>query len=104
MTRPASEVLDALGNPTRREILRILGEGPRAVGEIAAELPVSRPAVSKHLRVLESAQLVGCEHDGTRSIYELERAGFDAAREWLDGFWDEALSRFKLLAENTEPR
>ncbi len=104
MTRPASEVLDALGNPTRREILRILGEGPRAVGEIAAELPVSRPAVSKHLRVLESAQHVGCEHDGTRSIYELQRAGFDAAREWLDGFWDEALSRFKLLAENTEPR
>lgn len=93
-------VLDALGSPTRRRILELLGDGPRPVGEIAAALPVSRPAVSKHLRLLEAAELVEFEASGTRNVYRLEQAGFDAARDWLGGFWDEALARFAMLAEN----
>jgi DNA-binding transcriptional ArsR family regulator len=97
-------VLDALGNDTRRAIVRLLAPGPRAVGELAARLPVSRPAVSKHLRILEDAKLVTFESDGTRNVYRLERAGFDAAHAWLDQFWDEALARFKLVAENTKER
>ncbi len=91
--------LDALGSPTRRHIVRILAPGPRSVGEIAAELPISRPAVSRHLRILEDAALVACEARGRRHMFRLHRAGFDAARRWLDAFWDEALSRFVLVAE-----
>jgi DNA-binding transcriptional ArsR family regulator len=98
------EVFDALGNSVRREIMRILAPGPRPVGEIAAGLPVSRPAVSKHLRVLEEAQLVAHDKQGNRNVFRLERAGFDAARHWLDEFWDDALARFVLAAENTRPR
>lgn len=98
------EVFDALGNPVRREIMRILAPGPRPVGEIAAVLPVSRPAVSKHLRVLENAQLVAHDKQGNRNVFRLERVGFDAARQWLEEFWDEALARFAMVAENTRPR
>jgi DNA-binding transcriptional ArsR family regulator len=74
------------------------------VGRIAAQLPVSRPAVSKHLRLLHEAGLVACESRGNQNLYRIEAAGFDAARRWLDAFWDEALTRFKLTAENTTPR
>lgn len=95
-----TDAFDALGNPTRRAIVRILGAGPRSVGEIAAELPVSRPAVSKHLRLLSAAKLVTHQVDGVRNVFRLERAGFEAARRWLDAFWDEALSRFAMVAEN----
>ncbi|MCA9656187.1 MAG: winged helix-turn-helix transcriptional regulator [Myxococcales bacterium] len=98
------DALDALGCPTRRSIVRLLAEGPRPVGEIAAALPVSRPAVSKHLRILEQAELVAHDRQGTRNLFRLERRGFDAARRWLDAFWDEALARFVMLAENTEER
>ncbi len=97
----ADEALEALGNPIRRQILTILAPGPRPVGEIAAQLPVSRPAVSKHLRLLQNAELVAFERSGNRNLFRLEAAGFDAAKVWLDAFWDEALARFALVAENT---
>jgi DNA-binding transcriptional ArsR family regulator len=101
-----SSALDALGNPVRRQILRLLQEQPRPVGELreALDVDISRPAVSKHLRILEAAELVSHESRGTRNIYRLEATGFEAARAGLDSFWDEALGRFKLLAENTSPR
>ncbi|HJL20118.1 MAG TPA: metalloregulator ArsR/SmtB family transcription factor [Sandaracinaceae bacterium LLY-WYZ-13_1] len=91
--------LDALGNPVRRTILRILSTGPRPVGRIARELPVSRPAVSKHLRILEGAALVSHAREGNRHVFRLEPTGFDATRGWLAAFWDEALPRFARLAE-----
>ena len=94
--------LDALGNSTRREILALLADGPRTVGEIAADLPVSRPAVSRHLRLLAQADLVTTRPDGQRTVVSLHRAGFDDARQWLDAFWDDALRRFIMVAENTE--
>jgi len=101
-SKTADTALDALGNPTRRAIVRILGRGPRSVSAIAAELPVSRPAVSKHLRLLGRAKLVEHEAEGVRNVFRLRPEGFEAARRWLDGFWDEALQRFALVAENLE--
>lgn len=98
------DVFDALGNPVRRELMRLLAPGPRPVGELAASLPVSRPAVSKHLKILEDARLVAHDKQGTRSVFRLHPAGFEAARQWLDAFWDDALARFTLVAENTSPR
>jgi DNA-binding transcriptional ArsR family regulator len=80
-------------------VFELLGRGPRSVGELAAELPVSRPAVSQHLRVLESAGLVTHRKDGTRHLYELDGSGVAELRAWVDGFWDEALRRFKEAAE-----
>jgi DNA-binding transcriptional ArsR family regulator len=91
--------LDALGDPTRRHVFELLRSGPRPVVELAAALPVSRPAVSQHLRVLESAGLVTHRKSGTRHLYELDRSGVTALRTWVDGFWDEALARFKAVAE-----
>lgn len=102
--KKASAALDALGNPMRRQILRILEGGPRSVIAIAERLPVSRPAVSRHLLVLERARLVQHEPDGTRNLYRLDRRGFEAACGWLDRFWDDALRRFALVAENTIPK
>ncbi|MEM6733861.1 MAG: metalloregulator ArsR/SmtB family transcription factor [Myxococcota bacterium] len=96
--------LDALGNPVRREIMQLIADRPRPVGEIADLLPVSRPAVSKHLRILQEAELVRSETQGTRHVFHLKRDGFQRATHWLDAFWDEALSRFALVAENTTPR
>jgi predicted transcriptional regulator len=95
----AESALDALGNPVRRKIVRILARGPRPVGEIAEQLPVTRPAVSKHLRILERAAIVAHARTGNRNVFRLERSGFESARRWLDGFWDEALPRFAELAE-----
>lgn len=91
--------MDALGDPTRRSIFERLRRGPHAVGELAAGLPVSRPAVSQHLRVLERAGLVRARREGTRRIYAVEREGLDELRAWLDAFWDEALDRFAETAE-----
>ena len=91
--------MDALGDGTRRLILERLRSGPRAVGELAAELPVSRPAVSQHLRVLELAGLVTHRRQGTRHLYEVNGNGVAELRAWIDGFWDEALARFKAAAE-----
>jgi DNA-binding transcriptional ArsR family regulator len=91
--------LDALGDPTRRQVFELLRSGPRSVGELAAELPVSRPAVSQHLRVLQSAGLVTHRRNGTRNLYELDAQGVVELRSWVDAFWDEALARFKAAAE-----
>ena len=93
--------MDALGDPTRRAIFEQLSEGPRAVGEIAGELPVSRPAVSQHLRVLKEAGLVAERRDGTKRIYRLDPDGLAAVRDYFDRFWDAALAEFKAAAERS---
>ena len=92
--------MDALGDPTRRAIFEQLREGPRAVGEIAGELPVSRPAVSQHLRVLKKAGLVTERRDGTRRLYRLDPDGLAQVRRYFDEFWSEALAGFKAAAES----
>lgn len=91
--------LDALSDPTRRAVFERLREGPRTVGEIAGEMPVSRPAVSQHLKVLKDANLVRDEPRGTARLYRIHAEGLSALREWLDGFWDDKLARFKDYAE-----
>jgi DNA-binding transcriptional ArsR family regulator len=96
------DALQALGDPTRRSILEQLREGPRAVGEIAAQLPVSRPAVSQHLRVLKEAGLVTERQDGTRRLYRVDPNGLAGLRAYLEGFWEEALASFKVAAETEE--
>ena len=95
----AHAVLDALGNQTRRDILSLLTGGPLAVGAIAARLPVSRPAVSKHLRVLQEAGLVDYNARGRRNVFFLEPGGFRQAQVYLQQFWDVALSNFRHIAE-----
>jgi DNA-binding transcriptional ArsR family regulator len=99
-----AQALHALGDPTRRSVLEQLREGPRAVGEIAARLPVSRPAVSQHLRVLKEAGLVTERQNGTRRLYRVDPDGLAALREYLEGFWEEALASFKAAAEAEERR
>lgn len=91
--------LDALGDPTRRELLERLRGGPLSVTELAAGLPVSRPAVSQHLRVLREARLVRDRRDGTRRLYEVDPDALGELRDWFDGFWSEALRRFQAAAE-----
>lgn len=93
--------MDALGDSTRREILERLRAGPQAVGEIAARLPVSRPAVSQHLRVLRQAGLVTERREGTRRIYSLDPGGLDELRAYLDRFWTDALAAFKAAADRS---
>jgi DNA-binding transcriptional ArsR family regulator len=97
-----AEALQALADPTRRSVLEQLRGGPRAVGEIAARLPVSRPAVSQHLRVLKEAGLVTERQNGTRRLYRVDPDGLTALREYLDGFWEEALASFKAAVEAEE--
>jgi len=92
--------MDALGEPTRRAIVEQLRRGPRPVGEIAAELPVSRPAVSQHLRVLKDAGLVTERREGTRRLYRLDPDGLGELRDYFDSFWTEALAGFKAAAED----
>ncbi len=89
----------ALSDPTRRTIFERLARGPMAVGELAQELPVSRPAVSQHLRVLKDAGLVSDRRDGARRLYAVELGGVEAMRSYLDAFWADALAAFKLAAE-----
>jgi len=91
--------LEALADPTRRAVFQQLRGGARSVGEIAAQLPVSRPAVSQHLKVLKEAGLVRDEPRGTARIYRIHVEGLRELRDWLDGFWDEALANFKAHAE-----
>lgn len=93
------DALGALGDPTRRAIIACLAERPRAVGEIADVLPVSRPAVSQHLKVLKSAGLVTDQAAGTRRIYRLDPAGVSALRDQLDTFWGRALEGYQEAAE-----
>jgi DNA-binding transcriptional ArsR family regulator len=95
----AATVLDALGDPTRRAILEKLHAGPLAVGVLADQLPISRPAVSQHLRVLKQAELVTETAAGTRRIYRLNRSGLQAVRHYLDRFWTTTLDNFAALAE-----
>jgi DNA-binding transcriptional ArsR family regulator len=94
-----AEAMDALGDPTRRAVLELLREGPRAVVDIAASLPVSRPAVSQHLRVLKGAGLVSDRKEGTRRLYRIDPQGLDALRAYLQDFWTDALAAFKEAAE-----
>ena len=91
--------LEALGDPTRRAIFELLADRPSAVGELAEQLPVSRPAVSQHLKVLKDAGLVVDMRDGTRRIYELDPRGIDELRAYLDRFWGNALTRLKARTE-----
>ena len=99
MTAYAEKVLDALGDPTRRAVFKRLRRRPRSVSEIARGMNVSRPAVSQHLKVLREARLVINRAEGTRRLYSVDSRGIEAVREWLDGFWDEALAAFKTAAE-----
>jgi DNA-binding transcriptional ArsR family regulator len=91
--------MDALGDPTRRAIFEQLRSGARSVGEIAAELPVSRPAVSQHLRVLKEAGLVTERRNGTRRLYRLNPDGLDELRRYVEDYWTDALAAFKAEAE-----
>jgi DNA-binding transcriptional ArsR family regulator len=95
----AERILDALGDPTRRTVLKRLRGGARPVGEIAEGIGVSRPAVSQHLKILKAARLVSDRAEGTRRLYAVNARGIEALRRWLDGFWDEALLAFKETAE-----
>jgi DNA-binding transcriptional ArsR family regulator len=92
---------EALGDSRRRRILALLASSPRAVGALAAELPISRPAVSRHLRVLKDAGLVTEQAQGTRRIYRLREGGADAVQAYLRDVWGDAATRFALFAENT---
>lgn len=96
--------LQALADPTRREIFERLRRGPRPVGELAAGLDVSRPAVSQHLKVLREAGLVSERRDGTRRIYRVEVEGLAELRRYLDRFWDDVLAAFKAQAEGGRGR
>ena len=96
--------LSALADPTRRRVFERLKDGPRPVADIARGLPVSRPAVSQHLKVLKDAGLVADRPEGTRRVYYIDPAGIGALRKWLDQFWDEALAAFQAEAERTYTR
>ena len=96
-TAKKRDPFDALGNPYRRQIVELLVRKPRSVQEIADRLPISRPAVSRHLRLLNGAGLVSDEQVGTRRVYRLER-------DRLSRLWGDVATRFKLFAENTKPR
>src|SRR5438477_8589936 len=92
-------MFDALGDPTRRAVLKRLRKGARSVSEIAKGMDVSRPAVSQHLKVLKDARLVVDRAEGTRRLYAVNTSALDELRSWLDAFWDEALTAFKAAAE-----
>ena len=99
----AADPFKALGDPHRRAIVELLGSGPHSVQEIADELPISRPAVSRHLRLLKNAGLVTDESKGARRLYQLHRFGVEAAQKYLVEVWGEAAARFRIVAENTKP-
>lgn len=98
----AGDPFDALADGNRREILRLLAERDRPVHELASALPISRPAVSRHLRLLGEAGLVSDKREGTSRIYSLRREGADAVEAYLERIWGDASTRFRLMAENTE--
>jgi DNA-binding transcriptional ArsR family regulator len=93
------DLFDALGDGTRRRTFELLKAGPQSVGALAEQLPVSRPAVSQHLRVLKDAGLVIDEQSGTRRLYRVEPAALDALRAYVDDMWGAALDRFRAAAE-----
>jgi len=100
----AGDPFEALGDGHRREILRLLSRGDMAVHELAAALPISRPAVSRHLRLLKDAGMVSERAEGTLRIYHLRDEGMRAVQAYLEGVWGEAAARFRIVAENTTGR
>ena len=94
-----NQALAALADPTRREVFETLRRGPRSVGELATRLPVSRPAVSQHLKVLKEAGLVTDRAEGTRRVYQIDPQGLGPLRQWLDQFWTDALKAFAEKAD-----
>jgi DNA-binding transcriptional ArsR family regulator len=94
----AADMMTALGDPTRQAIFERLSDGPRPVGELAADLPVSRPAVSQHLKVLKDVGLVIDRQAGTRRLYQVDPAGLAILRSYLDGFWERSLAAFQAAA------
>jgi DNA-binding transcriptional ArsR family regulator len=104
LKRSAALVASALADPTREAIVRLLIEGERSVGEIAERLPVSRPAVSKQLRVLEAAGVALARAEGTRRVYAVEPAALATLRDELDRMWQRALARYALVADNSTTR
>lgn len=98
---PTDEVWEAIGDRTRRAILKCLAERPRAVGELAEQLPITRPAVSQHLKVLKETGLVEHEVIGTRHLYRLNAAGVSALRDQLDTFWNRALAGYEATIDQT---
>jgi DNA-binding transcriptional ArsR family regulator len=98
---PAGDPFEALGDPNRRAIVELLRAGGRSVQELADALPISRPAVSRHLRLLKEAGLVTEDPQGTRRIYRLHADGVEAVRTYIEQVWGEAAARFRLTAENT---
>lgn len=101
-TDPFDAQFNALGDPTRRQIFERLAAGPQPVGQLAAGLPVSRPAVSQHLKALKDAGLVTDQAEGTRRIYRIDPNGLGAIRAWLDRFWVDALDAFKDEVERSD--
>jgi DNA-binding transcriptional ArsR family regulator len=101
---PARDPFDALGDPNRRAIVELLAGGDRSVQQLADALPISRPAVSRHLRLLKEAGLVVEEPRGTRRIYRLHDQGLEAVRGYLERVWGEAAARYRIVAENTTPK
>jgi DNA-binding transcriptional ArsR family regulator len=99
----SGDPFEALGDGTRRQILVLLSNAEMAVGEIAAVLPISRPAVSRHLRLLKNAGLVAERSEGTRRVYHLQSDGMESIQTYLLGVWGEAAARFRMLADNTTP-
>ena len=100
----ANALFPALADPTRRQVFERLAHRKRSVGELAAGLPVSRPAVSQHLKVLKQAGLVADEQDGARRVYRIDPRGLEMMRNYLDRFWDRALAAFKAAAEEEDDR
>src|SRR5260221_6705068 len=100
----AGDACEALSDPNRRTIVELLRDGPRSVGELADAMPISRPAVSRHLRLLREAGLVTEEAQGTRNIYRLHDDGIAAVQAYVAGVWGTAAARVRLLAGNTAPR
>jgi DNA-binding transcriptional ArsR family regulator len=98
------EALEALGNAERRRIVVLLAEKPHSVGALAAHFTISRPAISRHLKILGKAGLIRLQAAGTRNLYRLDHRGFEATAGWLESFWNEAETRLRLLAENTNER
>jgi DNA-binding transcriptional ArsR family regulator len=102
-TASAGDPFEALGDPNRQAIVEMLGRGGLSVGELAEALPISRPAVSRHLRLLKEAGLVVEEPQGTRRIYQLHDGGIATVHAYLTQVWGDAVGRFRMVAENTEP-
>jgi DNA-binding transcriptional ArsR family regulator len=104
MPSQAANPFEALGDPHRRAILELLHGGERSVREIADEMPITRPAVSRHLRLLKEAGLVASSAEGTRRLYRLHDEGVDAVRAYLQEVWGDAAARFRLVADNREAK